>query len=69
MLGRYLWFVKESLTGLGKGLVPLEQGEFQNEQGLKKLHSAASGQTERLRGKGQSSFNVLMRGSPDASGI
>lgn len=27
------------------------------------------GQTERLRGKGQSSFNVLMRGSPDAGGI
>lgn len=27
------------------------------------------GQTEQLRGKGQSSFNVLIRGSPDASGI
>lgn len=27
------------------------------------------GQTERLRGKAQSSFYVLMRGSPDARGI
>lgn len=27
------------------------------------------GQTERLRGKGQSSFSVVIRGSPDAGGI
>lgn len=37
--------------------------------GLKGSTEAGSGQTEQLRRKGQSSFNVLMRGSPDALGI
>lgn len=37
--------------------------------GLKGPTEAGSGQTEQLRRQGQSSFNVLMRGSPDARGI
>lgn len=35
---RYLWFLKESLTGFRKGLVPLELGRLQNERGPKRLH-------------------------------
>lgn len=38
VLLRYLWYVKESLTGFGKGLVPLELERFQNECGPKRLH-------------------------------
>ena len=48
--------------------MPLEPGRFHNERAPKRLHRARQWDTERLRGKGQSSFNVLMRGSPDARG-
>lgn len=45
---RYLWFGQESLTGFGKGLVPLELERFQNELGPKRLHRG--GQWDRQSG-------------------
>lgn len=49
--------------------MPLELERFQNECGPKRLHRGRQGTDRGLRRQGQSSFNVLMRGSPDASGI